>query len=361
MTMPILNVGFDSTAGRWIRACVETIAEVGPRWAAMAENRRVEVRAAIAVDWSGARGGGGRKVWLAEVAGDQLVVLQNRWDAERLLAWLIARAQRDTSLVLGLDFAFGFPAWFVTERCGGLAHVAWEQARVNGEVWLREAASPFWGRPGARRPVLGVGRTHLRATEEALTGALGRPKSVFQIGGAGAVGTGSIRGMPLLARLRTAGFAIWPFDTPGVPLVVEIYPRALTGPVVKSAPAARRRYLDGWGWPPDLALRAAVAATEDGFDAAVSARRMARHATDFARLPTPNDQERIEGRIWIPAASPARLSRSSPDEEPPAWHRTWDQALWPRDEWDAAAPDWVAWARAPGLDSYWRFHRERAM
>lgn len=28
-----------------------------------------------------------------------------------------------------------------------------------------------------------------------------------------------------------------------------------------------------------------------------------------------------------------------------------------RDAWDRAAPEWVAWARAPGHDSYWRFHR----
>jgi SAM-dependent methyltransferase len=30
-----------------------------------------------------------------------------------------------------------------------------------------------------------------------------------------------------------------------------------------------------------------------------------------------------------------------------------------RDAWDANADDWVRWAREPGHDSYWRFHRER--
>jgi len=29
-----------------------------------------------------------------------------------------------------------------------------------------------------------------------------------------------------------------------------------------------------------------------------------------------------------------------------------------RDAWDQAATEWIAWARAPGHDSYWRFHRE---
>lgn len=66
-----------------------------------------------------------------------------------------------------------------------------------------------------------------------------RPKSVFQIGGAGAVGTGSLRGMPILKRLRDAGFAVWPFDAPRWPCVVEIYPRLLTGAVNKGSAGAR--------------------------------------------------------------------------------------------------------------------------
>jgi SAM-dependent methyltransferase len=29
-----------------------------------------------------------------------------------------------------------------------------------------------------------------------------------------------------------------------------------------------------------------------------------------------------------------------------------------RDAWEQAAPEWIAWARTPGHDTYWRFHRE---
>jgi SAM-dependent methyltransferase len=29
-----------------------------------------------------------------------------------------------------------------------------------------------------------------------------------------------------------------------------------------------------------------------------------------------------------------------------------------RDAWEANARDWIAWSRAPGHDSYWRFHRD---
>jgi 2-polyprenyl-3-methyl-5-hydroxy-6-metoxy-1,4-benzoquinol methylase len=28
------------------------------------------------------------------------------------------------------------------------------------------------------------------------------------------------------------------------------------------------------------------------------------------------------------------------------------------DHWDVQAGRWIAWARAPGHDSYWQFHRE---
>jgi SAM-dependent methyltransferase len=29
-----------------------------------------------------------------------------------------------------------------------------------------------------------------------------------------------------------------------------------------------------------------------------------------------------------------------------------------RDAWEQAAPEWITWARTPGHDSYWRFHRD---
>jgi ubiquinone/menaquinone biosynthesis C-methylase UbiE len=30
-----------------------------------------------------------------------------------------------------------------------------------------------------------------------------------------------------------------------------------------------------------------------------------------------------------------------------------------RDAWEAHASQWIDWARAPGHDSYWRFHRDQ--
>ena len=124
---------------------------------------------------------------------------------------------------------------------------------------------------------------------------------MFQIGGAGAVGTGSIRGMPHLLTLAEGGFTVWPFEPGGVPTVVEIYPRALTGPVNKSRWADRHAFLlDRFPEQPrDLIERAA--GSEDAFDAAVSALVMGAHAATLETVPSPTDDVyRIEGKIWRP-------------------------------------------------------------
>jgi len=124
-------------------------------------------------------------------------------------------------------------------------------------------------------------------------------KSVFQIGGAGAVGTGSIRGMPFLARLHDEGFSVWPFDRPRWPYVMEIYPRLMTGAVRKSDQRARENYLEESPWrlrPETLRL---AASTEDAFDAAVSALVLSENATQFAALDQASDpQTLLEGSIF---------------------------------------------------------------
>ena len=151
---------------------------------------------------------------------------------------------RSPGVVVGFDFSFSLPEWFLHQR--GYA----ERARALGRRPRPTAkrgcatASPRSGVDrGDRRPDL---PEHLRRTEAELAAVGGiRPKSSFQIGGAGSVGTGSVRGFPALARLQDAGFAIWPFDAPArPPVAVEIWPRALTGPVVKSDATARAAYLD---------------------------------------------------------------------------------------------------------------------
>ncbi len=146
------------------------------------------------------------------------------------------------AMVVGRDCAFSFPRWFLDARGLGGGVELWEHAEMHGEEWLARCEAPFWGRPGRRRPAMPA---QFRRTDEDVPTLGGiRPKSPFQVGGAGSVGTGSIRGMPILRRLREGGFAIWPFDAPGASMVLEIYPRLLTGVVHKSSAVARAQYLD---------------------------------------------------------------------------------------------------------------------
>lgn len=252
----------------------------------------------IAIDWSGDRRNSRRKIWLAEATREELVRLENGRGREEIAQGLIEEATHDPRLVIGFDFAFSFPRRFCEQIGAHSAVDVWKQAAVNGEHWLSSCHLPFWGRPGIRCPETGA---RFRMTElECAAGRPGiHPKSIFQIGGAGAVGTGSIRGMPILNRLHEAGFSIWPFDPPGWPAVVEIYPRALTGPVNKSSREARESYLHTAF--PELSgqfLRAA-ASCEDAFDAAVSALVMHRRSDEFATLTQAADHgELLEGRIW---------------------------------------------------------------
>lgn len=264
----------------------------------------------LAVDWSGAKKGAGGKIWLAEVAGGRLQRLEHGRGRSELVRHLIAQAEDDPRLVVGFDFAFSFPEWFLDEHGAQSAPEVWDVVDRLGEEWLGECPSPFWGKTGRPKPEL---PSHFRRTElEAQDVAGAQPKSVFQVGGAGAVGTGSLRGMPHLAELADAGFSVWPFHEPGWPRVVEIYPRLLTGAVVKSDPTARTSYLDGAlpEIPRDLA--SVAAASEDALDAAVSAVVMARHLDEIEALGLPNDPViRKEGAIWSPSgAARGPLERS---------------------------------------------------
>ena len=267
----------------------------------------------VAVDWSGARLDGHRRTWLATArlprAGrDRSVVtrLENGRTREQVVEHLIELASRDPRLVVGLDFAFSFPAWFLRARGLDDARAGWDCAAREGETWLAHCPFPFWGRPGARRPRYDAERVAWRETESETVRVRGiSPKTVFQVGGAGSVGTGSIRGMPSLAALSAAGFSIWPFDPPRLPLVVEIYPRDLTGPVNKSSRIARALRVQRDLAHESRTIQDLATASEDAFDAAISVARMSRHARDFARLePARTPTERLEGRIWRPRREP---------------------------------------------------------
>ncbi len=260
-------------------------------------------RTVVAIDWSGALDA------LAQRRGIQAAVCdvesgavsveggRLRGDVED---WLLAMGG---PVVVGIDFSFSYPAWFLRELGCADAPAFWDVVARQGEDWLREGHPELWGRRKGSGPPPGHrGGRGYRACE--LLAASGRrPGSSFQVGGAGAVGTGSLRGIPMLPRLRAAGWSVWPWDAPRLPMLVEIYPRALTGPVVKSSAAARALYLRRIA---SLAPEPCVAAEASGdvFDALVSALAMREHAAGFAALPIAGtEQERLEGAIWTPSFS----------------------------------------------------------
>lgn len=124
---------------------------------------------------------------------------------------------------------------------------------------------------------------------------------MFQIGGAGAVGTGSLRGMPVLHSLETAGFSTWLFSEPWWPLIVEIYPRLLTGLVNKSNAAERVAYLSEHRDSIEGRLIEEAAGSEDAFDAAISALVMWKNLSNLVALPSVEDWQVVrEGAIWHP-------------------------------------------------------------
>jgi hypothetical protein len=243
----------------------------------------------VAIDWSGARNAR-TKIWTAEAVDGRLVALANGRTREEVVEHLVALRDQGP-LVVGLDFAFGFPAWWLDERGWRGGADVWAAAEREGERWLEAPQLPFWR---AQAPEHDADRPPLRRTDR----ESGSASSVFKLVGPSQVGAGSVRGMPALGALTAAGFHVWPFAGPArVPLVVEIYPRLLTGPVVKSDPHERVAVLtadDRFG-----ERRMLAAASDDAFDAAVSAVGMAERLDELLALPAAPDHER-EGAIWQP-------------------------------------------------------------
>lgn len=281
----------------------------------------------IAIDWSGSRKDAAQrqKIWAckARIEQDSFVVdtLECGKTREEVVAWLNFLRAEDPSIVVGLDFAFSFPANFhghdgIESRLSGRS---WRKylayAKQYGEGILETCPAPFWGHAGRKKPddltfaKCSDGK-RLRLTESIDVGGSGKPKQVFQIGGAGSVGTGSLRGMPVLSDLRSSGWSVWPFEEPTRATIAEIYPGCLYDwNVKKSDVSARERYLkkleksEGTALNvPDRWLWARAIASDDAFDAFISCIAMARAELKGGLLssyqkPVPR-QVAIEGWIW---------------------------------------------------------------
>lgn len=285
----------------------------------------------IAIDWSGRIDlAGQRRHIVAAVITRDGVAIESGRTREEWTAWLIAEAKKTPRMVVSLDCCFSYPAWFLAEQGCSDVFAFWRHvAGGHGERWLAQEPVDvrFWGKPH-KKPVefCGAGlprMMRLSDMENKIVEGMSKaraakvrgiaPKSPFQIGGSGSVGTGSLRAIPFLLQLHRAGFRIWPFESAALdnkrpqPLVIEMYARLLTGAVKKSSAEARRAYLrakmrdDKFYAKLKRSVIAKAVASDDAFDALISAMEMARHAQEFAKLKkTGHAVRRLEGITWVP-------------------------------------------------------------
>lgn len=296
-----------------------------------------------AIDWSGRIDPPGQRrhiwagVWTRDEHGRVRVALENGRTRNEVSEWLIALARETPRMVVSIDCCYSFPGWFLEEHGCADMFAFWRKVNAGlAEQWLARECDAisrderFWGKPH-KRPAQFCGAGYRRMFRfadydnkiaQALPGGDAEraakmrgitPKSPFQIGGSGSVGTGSLRAMTMLERLHEAGFRVWPLESAelGVrnpkPLLVEMYTRLMTGAVAKSNAEARRKYLldkrrtDAVYAPVGRTVQAKALESEDAFDALVSVLEMARHSEDFARLRATDDAElRREGLTWRP-------------------------------------------------------------
>lgn len=184
---------------------------------------------------------------------------RTRASAEAQIRGLIDTARSaGLRLLVGFDFAMGYPAGFASRLTGtARAEAVWAwlheaitdgpdnrnnrfdvAARIN--ALFPEGPGPFWSHPtgqswpglpfrrsGIDYAALGLGE--VRAAEAAVRGA----KSPWMLFNPGSVGSQSLLGLPMIHRLaQTPDVAVWPFDTTEAPVVLaEVYPSLLAGPV----------------------------------------------------------------------------------------------------------------------------------
>jgi len=276
-------------------------------------------------------------IWTAIADGKGKFTLEAGRTREELMAWLIDMARETPRMVVSVDCCFSFPAWFLAEHGCRTVFDFWRHvATGHGERWLARECEEvarderFWGKPH-KRPAQFCGEglpksmrltdMENKITPKLLQGDPERaakvkgitPKSPFQIGGSGSVGTGSLRAMPFLLALWESGFRVWPFESASLdgkkprPLLVEMYTRLMTGAVAKSNEAARRAYLAakrksdaayaGLGHE----VLAKAYGSEDAFDALVSVVEMVRYGKEFAGLKATKDKMLcLEGITWRP-------------------------------------------------------------
>lgn len=219
----------------------------------------------IVVDWSAANlptspTKRANAVWIGchDAEGGAEWHHRTRAAAEAQLVTLIETARAEGLRVLiGFDFAMGYPAGFAARLTGeARAPAVWrwladaitdvDNRNNRFEVATRinaafpEGPGPFWSHPtGQSWPGLPFRRTGIDyaalglSETRAAEAAVPRAKSPWMLFNPGSVGSQSLLGLPMIHRLsQRPDVAVWPFSSPDSPVVLaEVYPSLLAGPV----------------------------------------------------------------------------------------------------------------------------------
>ncbi|MEM9065706.1 MAG: hypothetical protein AAGB51_09490 [Planctomycetota bacterium] len=231
----------------------------------VAEQAHTHFEFVITCDWSAAIG---RKpnpcedrCWIAWGTRDdrsEPMYCPTRLEAEQRIIELLTGPARGLRSLVGFDFAIGYPTATDgshvlptgRELCAMLAERITDDASgnnnrfqvaqsLNAEIKAKtgDSCGPFWGRPREldlpdlppTRPS-NTSIEKLRPTEVAARKATrSKPKSPWQLTGAGSVGSQSLVGLPVVHRLLMheglrQRASLWPFEEPSDITISEIYP-----------------------------------------------------------------------------------------------------------------------------------------
>ncbi len=218
----------------------------------------------IVVDWSGRAARSPARaskdaIWIGMQTDGQAdqVYCRTRFEAEAMLRQALAEGGRQ---LVGFDFPMGYPAGLARHLTGqdsARALHGWLAGHItdapdNANNRFEVAASinrqlggpsgPFWGCPNTRPmpdlPSLktvdyaALGLAEKRQVERENPPA----KPVWQLLGAGSVGSQALLGIPVVHRLaQSFDAAIWPFEAPRNLTLAEVYPSLLAAAVASAA------------------------------------------------------------------------------------------------------------------------------
>jgi molybdopterin-guanine dinucleotide biosynthesis protein B len=216
----------------------------------------------IVVDWSGRGTPSPRRdskdaIWIGtcDGAGEAQTYHRTRHEAMAQVLALLSEGGRQLA---GFDFPMGYPAGFARRLTGvddARALHAWLADRIidapdNANNRFEIAAGinrllggqgPFWGcpkhLPRSGLPSLKTVDYAALALEEKRRVERDNPpaKPVWQLLGAGSVGSQALLGIPAIHRLAAlTGAAVWPFEPPRDLTLAEVYPSLLAPAVAAS-------------------------------------------------------------------------------------------------------------------------------